>query len=74
MKNYLFLASLFSSTLFMPLAGCATLQNGLDAVNSGLESANNTLSSVLGKSKSTDDNADAVVVNKSKSNKVNVCK
>lgn len=73
MKNNLFLASIFSISLFMPLTGCATLQDGLDAVNSGLESANNTLSSVLGKSKTTDDNEDAVVVvNKSKSNKVNV--
>ena len=74
MKNNLFLASIFSISLFMPLTGCATLQDGLDAVNSGLESANNTLSSVLGKSKTTDNNEDAVVVvvNKSKSNKVNV--
>jgi len=72
MKNDLFLASIFSISLFMPLTGCATLQDGLDAVNSGLESANNTLSSVLGKSKTTDNNEDAVVVNKSKSNKVNV--
>lgn len=73
MKKNLFLASIFSISLFMPLTGCATLQDGLDAVNSGLESANNTLSSVLGKSKTTDNNEDAVVVvNKSKSNKVNV--
>ena len=72
MKNNLFLASIFSISLFMPLTGCATLQDGLDAVNSGLESANNTLSSVLGKSKTTDNNEDAVVVNKSKRNKVNV--
>lgn len=72
MKINLFLASIFSISLFMPLTGCATLQDGLDAVNSGLESANNTLSSVLGKSKTTDNNEDAVVVNKSKSNKVNV--
>ena len=72
MKNNLFLASIFSISLFMPLTGCATLQDGLDAVNSGLESANNTLSSVLGKSKTTDNNSDPVVVNKSKSNKVNV--
>ena len=68
MKNNLFLASIFSISLFMPLTGCATLQDGLDAVNSGLESANNTLSSVLGKSKTTDNNSDPVVVNKSKSN------
>ena len=72
MKNNLFLASIFSISLFMPLTGCATLQDGLDAVNSGLESANNTLSSVLGKSKATENNSDAVVVNKSKNNKVNV--
>ena len=56
MKNNLFLASIFSISLFMPLTGCATLQDGLDAVNSGLESANNTLSSVLGKSKTTENN------------------
>ncbi len=72
MKNNLFLASIISLSLFMPLTGCAALQDGLDAVNSCLESANNTLSSVLGKSKATDNNSEAVVVNKTKNNKVQV--